>query len=119
MHSGKEQRNISVAAGWGRLPGDLPQWKGRFAVAFALLSAGDDHPRCIVLSTADPSGWLRGPNASYEEAFSFPALPTGTYNLALAIVDTTQAMRPAIDLAITHDRASTGWYPLGSLEIKK
>ena len=106
-------------SGWGRLPGDLPQWKGRFAVAFALLSAGDDHPRCIVLSTADPSGWLRGQNASYEEAFSFPSVPAGTYNLALAIVDTTQAMRPAIDLAITHDRTVTGWHPLAPYDFNQ
>ena len=102
--------------GWGRLPGDLPQWRGRFAVAFALLK-DEDTPVCVVLSTADPSGWLRGQGGDYAEEFVFPAVSPGAYRLALAVVDTTQEMRPAITLAVTQERTSGGWYPIGSVEI--
>jgi len=103
-------------AGWGRLPGDLPQWRGRFAVAFALLNR-DDTPASVVLSAADPSRWLRGQELVFEESIAFPAVPSGGYRLALAIVDTTQAMVPAIELAVLQPRTATGWYSFAEVEV--
>lgn len=103
-------------AGWGRLPGDMPQWRGRFAVAFALLRS-DDTPAGIVLSAVDPSGWLRGQELVFEDRIDFTAVPRGVYRFALAIVDTTQAMSPAITLAVTEERTPAGWYPVAEVAV--
>jgi len=70
-----------------------------------------------VLSAADPSRWLRGQELVFEESIAFPAVSSGGYRLALAIVDTTQAMVPAIELAVLQPRTATGWYSLVEVEV--
>jgi hypothetical protein len=70
-----------------------------------------------VLSAADPSGWLRGQELAFEDRIDFTAVPRGVYRFALAIVDTTHAMSPAITLAVTEERTPAGWYPVAEVEV--
>lgn len=122
INAGAGRGGITIAhtwknTGWGRLPGDLPAWKGKYAVAFALLDPATSEPAAILLSSAEPSAWLRGAKAEYKETLSVVDVLPGTYRLATAIVDTAAHNAPAIELALKDPRNSSGWYPVGAVDV--
>jgi hypothetical protein len=132
--------NGTVSARWrntgtGFLPNGQTQWHKKYRFAYALL----DHNNKPVLGTVSVDNNIRDPqddpgtlvDSQIHVAASHlripPGIRLGSYHLAVAIVDTTNGNRPAIQLglnpATSHDPATgaqadnntAGWYDLGSL----
>lgn len=86
----------------------------RFPLAIRLTQG--DHSR-VLLTDADIRLWLPGDNL-FDSQVSVPAdLAAGQYNLAIALID-PRTKRPKVQLAIA-GRTDSGWYPMGSLDVKK
>lgn len=132
--------NGTVSARWrntgtGFLPNGQTQWNKKYRFAYALL----DHNNKPVAGTVSVDNNIRDPqddpgtlvDSQIHVAASRLRTPPGirleSYHLAVAIVDTTNGNRPAIQLglnpATSHDPATgaqadsntAGWYDLGSL----
>ena len=98
---------------WWENKGVAPIYRP-FPLALRLKNAG----RTVVLPTsADIRKWLPG-DSLYDDAVFLPAdLPTGEYDLSLAILDPlTRA--PKVKLAI-EGRDPEGWYPLGRIAVRE
>ena len=55
-----------VNMGWGYCPTNIPQWKGRFKVAFALLDKKTELPKYVFTDEqAEASEWLKGNPKDY------------------------------------------------------
>lgn len=102
--------------GVGKLPNDLPNWGHKYKVAFALLDPETQQPVSMSFDKAEPADWIKGQDYSYTGDFEISDVPDGTYDLAVAIVDTTNNNKPAIKLAVEDRMTSTGWYTLGEVK---
>lgn len=103
--------------GWGYFPNNIPQWNYRYKVAFALLDAGDRPAMVALDSDCEPSAWVEGKANPYTTTLSVSVAP-GTYTWAVAIVDTRNGDRPAIELACNGDFTADNWYKLKSVTVK-
>jgi hypothetical protein len=112
----------AVTAKWrnqavGRLPNNLPQYGGKYRLAYALLDRTTGRPVYKTIDTADPGTWLKGTTYTTSVMFAPNAVPKGTYDFAFAIVNRDNCARPEVKPAITTPATSTGWYVLGQTEI--
>jgi hypothetical protein len=81
----------------------------------ALRLKGPDRTEVLVTKT-DIRRWLPGDNL-YDEAVLLPAnMPTGEYDLQIAIVD-LGARHPMVKLAVA-GLQSDGWYHLGKITLQ-
>lgn len=103
--------------GVGRLPNDNPQWAGKYDVAYALLDGKTGEVAHRVVSSADPGKWVAGD--SYVDIVDLAAgdVPGGRYQLATAIVDSTDDHQPAITLAVDAPERD-GWVVLGEIDVE-
>jgi hypothetical protein len=70
----------------------------------------------VLVTDADVRRWLPG-DVVHDSAVFVPAnMPTGDYELALALLD-PESRRPAVKLAIA-GRDSEGWYSLGKIIVQ-
>ncbi|MHA6765666.1 RICIN domain-containing protein [Streptacidiphilus sp. PAMC 29251] len=102
--------------GVGELPNDLHGWNQKYKVSYALLNPDGTVAAQYVDPNTDPGTWIKGAPVTSTVPAMFNA-PAGTYQLATAIVDTTQGNTPAINLALADTPTATGWHPLGALTI--
>jgi hypothetical protein len=103
--------------GWGYFPNNIPQWNYKYKVAFALLDSGDNVKKILIDSYSDPSDWLKDSPAVYDFKTKVD-VPAGTYQWAVAIVDTEKDSRPAIQLAVSDKKTDEGWIKLLEVEVK-
>jgi hypothetical protein len=113
---------ITVLSTWkntglGIVPNRRPEWNGKYRVAYALVPAGASTPAQTVVTTIDPAAWLKGSDYQYSTRISFGKVPDGNYTLAYAIVDTSHGNLPALNIAVTNQRLSTGWYAIGTTTV--
>src|SRR5699024_3841136 len=113
---------LTVKSNWkntgiGKMPNNRPAWDYKYKVAYALLDPETDTPVYTHVTNIDPSEWLKGDDYKYESNVSFGNVPSGTYNFGYAIVDTSNDNQPAINLAITDKKTTTGWYLLGQTRV--
>lgn len=102
--------------GVGRLPNDNAQWAGKYRVAYALLDPKSGELVHRVTSSVDPGDWVAGEVYADEVDLDPAGVATGSYQLAIAIVDTTDDDRPAIELAV--DAAERdAWVVLGEVDV--
>jgi len=115
--------NVSITQVWkntgvGRMPNNRVGWDYKYKVAYALLNPVTGEPVSVSLTpAAEPSAWVKGANYSYSSSLSVGQVADGTYDLAVAIVDTTKGNAPAINLAVTNAKTPLGWYKLGSIAV--
>jgi hypothetical protein len=119
-----QRRGLVVAQQWknvgvGVFPNDNMRWNHKYKVAFALLDAGGKVAAVAVDPQTEPARWTAAPSQSKPVALRFDhTVPAGPFTLGLAIVDTTAANAPAIQLAVTGLKKLNGWYVLGSVEVE-
>ncbi|MGM9735734.1 MAG: DUF4832 domain-containing protein [Candidatus Cryptobacteroides sp.] len=105
--------------GWGYCPNNIPQWNYRYKVAFALLDSSLKPVKVVVDPKAEPSEWILGKPVEYTTEISLDGVEKGTYSLALAIVDTSDSDRPAIEIALPREVISPeGWATISQIRIK-
>ena len=103
--------------GWGYCPNNIPQWKYKYRVAFALLDADDQVQKIWVDADSDPSEWLKDAPVSYDFKANID-VPAGHYTWAVAIVDTAKENQPGIAIAVNDDITGDGWTKLIEVEVK-
>jgi hypothetical protein len=97
---------------WWENKGVAPCYK-RFPLALRLKGARRSE---VFITAADIRQWLPG-DAVYDDAVFLPAgMPSGEYDLQVAIVD-PQTSEPKLKLAIAGVE-SDGWYTMGKLTVK-
>jgi Domain of unknown function (DUF4832)/Beta-galactosidase len=97
---------------WWENKGVAPCYRG-FPLALRL--KGPEHVE-ILITSADIRQWLPGDNL-YDAAVFLPAdMPTGEYNLQIAILDAA-ARHPKVKLAIAGVQPD-GWYHLGKITVQ-
>ncbi len=104
--------------GVGVLPNNKPQWNYKYKVAFALIDPATGQAVFKAIDgVAEPSAWIEGGEYSYTLK-AFPvSVPTGSYKLGCAIIDSTMDNPPAVNLAIQNARTDSGWYILGDISV--
>ncbi|MCB1030965.1 MAG: hypothetical protein KDA95_06465 [Acidimicrobiales bacterium] len=102
--------------GVGRLPNDNPQWANKYRVNYALLDPESGEVVSRVVSSVEPGEWIRG--ESYVDRFELSSadIDPGRYELAVAIVDSTNDDLPAIELAVDSPERDR-WAVLGDIQI--
>ncbi|CQR45955.1 bifunctional 2',3'-cyclic nucleotide 2'-phosphodiesterase/3'-nucleotidase precursor protein [Paraliobacillus sp. PM-2] len=103
--------------GIGKIPNNRPAWDYKYKVAYALLDTTTAAPVFTHVTDIDPSEWLKGSTYNYQSNVSFGNVPSGTYDFAYAIVDTTNGNKPAINLAITDEKTTSNWYKIGQTTV--
>lgn len=106
--------------GWGYCPVNIPQWNQKYKVAVALLGADGTSVRISVEKKSDLAKWVNGKKAKHRTKISLQGLAPGLYTAAIAIVDTTDSDRPALELAVDKELiAPNGWLRCSEMEIRK
>ena len=97
---------------WWENKGVAPCYKD-FIPAIRLKSAGKEF--VTVFSDVDIKKWLPG-DIVFDDTFYIPLdLPTGTYDIQIAIVD-RQKHIPRVNLAF-EGKQNDGWYQLGKINV--
>jgi len=132
--------------GVGVLPNNLKPWNNKYKFAFGLLDAAGN-PVKIIVDTApedDPSHWTSStpytpvvdptrklpvglmtedywlrPNRTYmlNVTGNLAGVPEGKYNLGIAVVDTSNANKIDISLAVNAPLTAAGWRVVGSISV--
>ena len=105
--------------GWGHFPGNLPQWKGKYQVAFALLDPDADYRvvQLFVDPSADPSRWAEGEVHDHSLDVTVSGPRRDGLLWGIAIVDTTAGNTPGIALAASGEHSPDGWLLLGTCSV--
>ena len=122
MENGKTYRigHRWANLGWGYCPENLKQWNYCHKVAFALLDKEGKCAARFVDYDSDPSQWIRGNATDYVLKVRPDGVPAGTYDLAVAIVDTSrEALNPAIELSLESGIiTSDGWAKVSEVTVE-
>lgn len=104
--------------GWGYCPTNLPQWKNRYKVAFALLDKETLSPQYVFIDEkAEPSVWVKGKPTNYTFTHQISGVPTGTYVWAVGIIDKTKNNKIGIQIAAKEDATKDGWIQLMKVSV--
>lgn len=119
----KGKKNITIQHTWkniasGYLPNNNPNWNYKYKPAFALLDNQGKVVKLWIDTDAEPSLWFQGKEYTYNLHIPNADIPTGKYQWAIAIVDTTLNNKPDIQLATTEKEVIAGWTILNMIEIK-
>lgn len=116
---------LTIAHQWnnlgvGILPNKHPNWNQKYQVAFALFDEAGSLKKKWISKKAEPSDWLKDIPGKYSETFNLSDVPENTYQLAVAIVDTSSDDQPGIQLAVDQKRLNDkGWVQIGMLPINQ
>jgi len=105
--------------GWGYCPTNIPQWNQKYKVAFALLDENGNVKKTMVEKASDLSTWIKGTPVSYTSSFAIDDIETGSYTLAVGLVDVTKDNAIGLQMAVAPGKLVNGWYPLGELAVVK
>lgn len=99
--------------GWGYCPNNIPQWNHKYKAAFALLDGDGNVVAEFVDYAADPAEWTNSGATTYTFEFIPDGIPSGSYSLAIGIVDTSKEgdIKPVgIQIAVQESsRIGDGW----------
>jgi hypothetical protein len=106
--------------GWGYCPTNIPQWKDKYKVAFALLNKATEKPAHVFVDSApDISTWIKGSPKTYTSAFALSGVPAGQYTWAVGIVDTTKDNAIGIYISARDEyQTPDGWVKLSDITVK-
>ncbi len=105
--------------GWGYCPTNIPQWNQKYKVCFALKDNNGQIIYKHVAKETDLSKWIKGKDGQYETSINLQGLSSGKYSLLVALVDTTRAEQPGLEMAVDKSLQDKGWLFVGNLRIKK
>ncbi|MGM9735727.1 MAG: DUF4832 domain-containing protein [Candidatus Cryptobacteroides sp.] len=117
-------QTVSFRARWQNLgraycPTNIPQWKGRYAIAYALLTSTGKPAYIYVDRDADISTIVKGTAPTFNHKIDLGDVAAGTYVWGTAIVNTEKGNEPGIELAVKDsDLASSGWLKLCPVTVK-
>ena len=103
--------------GWGYFPNNLPQWNYRYKVAFALLDKTGKVAQVQVDGQCEPSVWVNAKVFDYKTDVTVN-VPAGEYTWAVAIVNTDNGDKPAIQLATRGETTAEGWLKIAKVNVK-
>jgi len=99
--------------GWGYCPANIPQWKDKYKVAFALLDKETLTPRYTFIDTApELSDWVKGKPANYTFTRKISDVSKGEYVWAVGLVDTTKDNNVGIQISARENITPEGWLKL-------
>lgn len=99
--------------GWGYCPTNIPQWKNKYKVAFALLDTKNDKPKYVFVDgEPEACDWVKGTAKSYTFTTRVEGVEAGKYMWAVGIVDTAKQNEIGIHLAVKNNVTSAGWLKL-------
>lgn len=104
-------------AGWAFFPSDLPQWHGKYQVAFALLDAAGEAVEVYVDDAIPTHTWRERHTYDYTTTPTVGRVAKGRYRWGVAIVDTTRGDAPAIQLATSAETTDSGWLVIGGVTV--
>ncbi|MFE5775336.1 DUF4832 domain-containing protein [Brachybacterium sp. NPDC056505] len=104
--------------GWGVFPAGLPQWEGKYKVAFALLDADHRAVELFVDESAHPETWTQGETYEHSLDVTVRERPGEHASWGVAIIDTHAKNLPAIQLAAEGERTDEGWLLLGGCSVR-
>ena len=102
--------------GWGYCPANIPQWKGRYKIGYALLDKTGSPVKTAIEDRSDLSKWHKGTATTYSTPFSLQEVKPGRYTWAMAIMDTTKG-KPGLEMAVDPELLSEGWLKISEVEI--
>lgn len=106
--------------GVGYLPNNNRRWNYKYKVATALLNADKSVVKQWISESAEPSEWVKGEIIEYKENLNLAGISPGSYELSIAIVDSSKDNKPGINLAIQNKSllTSDGWLKVGQVKIQ-
>ncbi|PWD98874.1 hypothetical protein DDZ16_12795 [Marinilabilia rubra] len=109
-------RNIGV----GVMPNNNLRWNFKYKVCFGFVDDKGEQVKVHYSKEAEPSDWIKGKDFSYEETIDISDLPTGKYQLVVAIVNSIMNDVGEISLAIQDQSlfSENKWLKVGSVEKK-
>lgn len=117
--------NLKVLHSWenmgvGVLPNNNRRWNFKYKVAFSLLDVDNNVVKKWMSENAEPSDWIRGKDYEYNESFSASGVSNGSYQLAVALINSDLNDKPSINLAVEDKNLITneGWLKIGAVTIK-
>lgn len=106
--------------GWGYCPTNIPQWKGKYKVAFALLDEQRQPVEIFLDEQAQPHEWIKGAEINYTFSSMVKDVPVGKYDWAVGIVNTQKNNTIGINLSASLDiTTDAGWVKLSKVEVSK
>lgn len=105
--------------GWGYCPTNIPQWKDKYQVAFALLDKNTLQPKYTFLDSEPAlSDWIEGSPKTYTFNLKLTDVAAGDYLWAVGLVDTTKDNTIGIQISAKKDRLTTeGWLKLCDVTV--
>ncbi|MDU1890109.1 MAG: DUF4832 domain-containing protein [Dysgonomonas sp.] len=105
--------------GWGYCPTNIPQWKDKYKVAFALLDKNDLTPKYVFVdSEPELADCTKGSSKSYTFSQKISGVTTGNYIWAIGIIDTTKDNKIGIQISAKENITSDGWLKLCDVTIQ-
>lgn len=105
--------------GWGYCPTNIPQWEGKYKVAFALLDDRNNPVKIFVDEQTKLHEWIKGKETAYTFSLMMNNVPVGNYTWAVGIVNTKKSNAIGINLSASLDiTTEAGWVTLVSVQIK-
>ena len=104
--------------GWGYCPTNIPQWKDRFKVAFALLNKQDHSVKHIFIDESpELSDWIRGYPVGYKFTSEVKGVHAGDYYWAVGIVDKNNDNKIGIQISAKEGITADGWLKLSEVHV--
>lgn len=108
-----------INLGWGYCPTNIPQWKQKYKVAFALLDKSSLSPKYIFVDQApELSDWVKGTPSNYTFTPKITNVSAGNYIWAVGLVDTTKDNEIGIQISAKENITSDGWLKLNEVTIQ-
>ena len=101
-------------------PTNIPQFEGKYKVAFALLDPQTEKPESIFYDNqAQPCDWHKGKPLSYDFRFSLTDVRPGKYIWAVGIVDDHSADKKiGIYIAAKGEYTRDSWLKLTDVTVE-
>ena len=101
-------------------PTNIPQFEGKYKVAFALIRATSGKiEKLFYDEAARPSDWIKGKTSSYELKADVTGVSPGTYIWAVGIVDDhSKEKNIGIYISAKGDFTEDNWLRLTTVTVK-
>ncbi|NDV79174.1 DUF4832 domain-containing protein [Dysgonomonas sp. 511] len=105
--------------GWGYCPTNIPQWKDRYKIAFALLDKNTLLPQHVYVNQEpELSDCLQSRPRNYRLTQNISNVASGDYIWAVGIVDTSNNNEIGIQISAREDITSEGWLTLCDVTVQ-
>lgn len=108
-----------INLGWGYCPTNIPQWKNKYKIAFALLDKTSLQPQYVFVDN-DPelSECVKGTPKNFLFTKEISNVSAGNYVWAIGIVDTTSDNKIGIEISAKENITSEGWLKLNDVTVQ-